>query len=67
MHKIRIVTLAAAFLFGVSLSSAPAQFEPFAFAACKTIPADIERLKCFDSIGAKPKTAEEEATNPRTY
>jgi hypothetical protein len=43
---------------------AKAQFEPLAFAVCKKMPNDGDRLKCFDSIGPKPKTSEEEAKDP---
>jgi hypothetical protein len=64
MHKLRSVTLCAAFLVGVTFSTAQAQFEPLAFAVCKKISTDAERLKCFDSIGPKAKTAEEEVSNP---
>lgn len=45
-------------------SPAEAQFEPLAFAACKKVANDADRLKCFDAIGPKAKTAEEEAKDP---
>jgi hypothetical protein len=41
-----------------------AQFEALAFAVCKKIPTDADRLKCFDSIGPRAKTADEEAKDP---
>ncbi|MCK1519519.1 type VI secretion protein [Bradyrhizobium sp. 17] len=43
---------------------AEAQFEALAFTVCKKIPTDADRLKCFDAIGPKAKTTEEEAKDP---
>lgn len=46
---------------------AEAQFEALAFAVCKKIPIDAERLKCFDAIGPKSKTAEEDVKGKWVY
>jgi hypothetical protein len=62
-----LIALSAALAVFVSVratSDAEAQFEGLAFSVCKKVPNDAERLKCFDSIGPKAKTAEEEAANP---
>jgi hypothetical protein len=57
--------IAAIFIgFFVLAPPAQAQFEPLQFAVCKKITVDVDRLKCFDLIGPKPKTAEEEAKDP---
>jgi hypothetical protein len=57
------VALGAAVL-ALSIFPARAQFEPLAFAVCKKLQNDTDRLKCFDAIGLRPKTAEEEAKEP---
>jgi hypothetical protein len=59
--KTAVVSIALLVLFW---TPARAQFEPLAFAVCKKLPDDMQRLKCFDAIGPKPKTPEEEAKNP---
>jgi hypothetical protein len=46
------------------VAPAAAQFEPLQFSICKKLPDDAARLKCFDSIGPKAKSADEEAINP---
>ncbi|MGY4414866.1 hypothetical protein ACVWW4_006602 [Bradyrhizobium sp. LB7.1] len=43
---------------------AEAQFEALAFTVCKKIPTDADRLKCYDAIGPKAKTTEEEVKDP---
>jgi len=45
----------ALLIFGLLIFAAPAlaQFEPLQFAICKKVAIDADRLKCFDTIGAK--------------
>ncbi|MDB5620548.1 type VI secretion system-associated protein TagO [Tardiphaga sp.] len=57
-HKILVICI-----YFASFPAA-AQFEPLQFANCKKLPADGDRLKCFDAIGPKPRTPEQEAKEP---
>ncbi len=53
MRSIIAASLMAVFLSATWAPAAEAQFEPLAFAVCKKIPSDADRLKCFDAIGEK--------------
>lgn len=57
-------SLLALGLWFAGAPTALAQFEALAFTVCKKIPTDAERLKCFDAIGPKPKTPDEEGKDP---
>lgn len=55
MRPIIAAGLMALLLSAAWSPTAEAEFEPLAFAVCKKIPSDADRLKCFDTMG---KTAE---------
>ncbi|MGY4431172.1 hypothetical protein ACVWWO_003649 [Bradyrhizobium sp. F1.13.1] len=57
MKSIIAAGLMALWLSATWAPMAEAQVEPLAFAVCKKIPGDADRLKCFDTIG---KNAEDQ-------
>lgn len=53
MRSSVVAGLLAVCLSVTCAATAEAQFEALAFAVCKRIPSDADRLKCFDTIGKK--------------
>jgi hypothetical protein len=54
----KLVVSAVAFLS--ICAPALAQFEPLQFAICKKVVSESDRLKCYDAIGAKPRSTSDE-------
>ncbi|MET4117850.1 hypothetical protein ABIB85_004466 [Bradyrhizobium sp. JR1.5] len=63
MRAIIAAGLMALWLSAAWSPTAEAQFEPLAFAVCKKIPSDADRLKCFDTIG-KQAEDQDSSTEP---
>lgn len=63
MRSIIAAGLMALLLSAAWSPTAEAQFEPLAFAVCKKIPSDADRLKCFDTMGKKAEN-QDSSTEP---